>query len=128
MTKDERAIRAVIDTWLTASKNGDTPTQLGLMTDDVMFLVPGQAPFGKAEFAAMAERMRGVAFEGASDIRELCVLGDWAWLRSHLTVSVTPPSGAPVRRSGPTLSILRKESDGRWRLARDANLLTAEPG
>jgi ketosteroid isomerase-like protein len=35
-------------------------------------------------------------------------------------------SGAPVRRSGYTLTILRKERDGRWRLARDANLLTAE--
>ena len=35
-------------------------------------------------------------------------------------------SGKPVRRSGYTLTILRKERDGRWRLARDANLLTAE--
>jgi len=28
--------------------------------------------------------------------------------------------------SGYTLSIFRKGEDGRWRLARDANLLTAE--
>jgi len=34
--------------------------------------------------------------------------------------------GKPVRRSGYTLTILRKERDGRWRLARDANLLAAE--
>jgi ketosteroid isomerase-like protein len=37
---------------------------------------------------------------------------------------MTPPGGAPLRRAGPTLTILRKEADGRWRLARDANLMT----
>jgi ketosteroid isomerase-like protein len=40
-------------------------------------------------------------------------------------VSMTPPHGAPVPRSGYTLTILRKQPDGRWRLARDANLVTA---
>jgi uncharacterized protein (TIGR02246 family) len=51
------------------------------------------------------------------------VLGDWAYLRNHIDLTVTPPSGAAVRRSGYTLTIMRKERDGRWRLARDANLL-----
>jgi len=36
---------------------------------------------------------------------------------------VTPPDGEAMRRSGYTLTILRKEPDGRWRLARDANML-----
>ena len=61
--------------------------------------------------------------EGTSDIRELKVLGDRAYLRNHLTVTMTPPGGAPVQRAGFTLTILRKQ-DGRWLLARDANLLT----
>jgi len=52
------------------------------------------------------------------------VLGDWAYLRSRLTVTVIAEAGEPLlRRSGYTLSILRKEPDGRWLLARDANLL-----
>jgi uncharacterized protein (TIGR02246 family) len=69
--------------------------------------------------------MTGVTFEGRSEIRELRVLGDWAYMRSYLQVSMTPPGGsAAVRRSGYTLTILRKEQ-GRWRIARDANLLTA---
>jgi ketosteroid isomerase-like protein len=42
---------------------------------------------------------------------------------SKLSVEVTPPGGAPVKRAGHTLSVLRK-SGGRWQLARDANLLT----
>ena len=52
MSPDERAIRDVIATWLSASARGDTATVLELMTDDVVFLVSGRAPFGKQEFAA----------------------------------------------------------------------------
>ncbi len=123
---DERAIREVVDTWLAASQNGDTQTVLSLMTDDVMFMVPGQAPFGKKEFAAVSERMKNVRLEATSTIEELQLLGDWAYIRSHIEMTATPPGGASVRRSGYTLTILRKEADGKWRLARDANLMTGE--
>ncbi|MFL5195864.1 MAG: YybH family protein, partial [Microvirga sp.] len=57
-------------------------------------------------------------------IRELRILGDWAFMRNRIEIAVTPPGGDPQRRAGDTLTILRKEADGRWRLARDANLLT----
>jgi uncharacterized protein (TIGR02246 family) len=97
------------------------------MTDDVVFMVPGREPFGKEAFAAASQGMKDVRIEGTSEIREIQVLGDWAYARVYLKVAMTPPgSGTPMRRSGYTLTILRKESDGRWRLARDANLLTVE--
>jgi uncharacterized protein (TIGR02246 family) len=123
MTDDERAIRDVVDVWLTASKAGDLATVLSLMTDDVIFMVPGQKPFGKEAFAAASQGMKDVRIEGTSDIQEIQVLGDWAYLRNYLEMTVTPPGGATKRRSGYTLTVLRKEADGRWRLARDANLL-----
>ena len=126
MTEDERAIRAVIETWLVASKAGDLPTVLDLMTEDVVFLVPGRTPFGKAEFAAASAGMKDVRMEGKSEIEELQVLGDWAFMRSHLEIAATPPGAAtPMRRAGYTLTIFRKEAGGKWRLARDANLVTA---
>jgi uncharacterized protein (TIGR02246 family) len=123
MTDDERAIRDLVATWLRASQAGDVETVLGLMTDDVVFMVPGREPFGTEAFAAASEGMKDMRLEGTSDIRDLQVLGDWAYLRNHLQVTMTPPGGKPVRRAGFTLTILRKEPDGRWRLARDANLL-----
>ena len=126
MNEDERAIRDVVDLWMAASQRGDVATVLGLMTEDVVFLVPGQPPFGKAAFASASEGMKTVRLEGTSDIEEIQVVGDWAYLRNRLRVIVTPPSGASVRRSGYSLTILRKESDGRWRVARDANLMTVE--
>jgi uncharacterized protein (TIGR02246 family) len=123
MSDDERAIRDLVATWMAASKAGDQDTVLGLMTDDVVFMVPGREPFGKEAFAAASQGMQGMRIEGTSDIVELQVLGDWAYLRNRLNVTITPPGGSPTTRSGYTLTILRKEADGRWRLARDANLL-----
>lgn len=124
MTDDERAIRRVVETWMDASQSGDVATVLGLMTDDVVFMVPGQEPFGKEAFAAASRSMSGLKLEGTSEIVELQVLGDWAFLRAHLDITATPPNGDPVRRSGYTLTLLQKQPDGQWRLARDANLLT----
>lgn len=123
MSDDERAIRDLVATWMAASKAGDHDTVLGLMTDDVVFMVPGREPFGKEAFAAASQGMQGMRIEGTSDIVELQVLGDWAYLRNRLNVTITPPGGSPTTRSGYTLTILRKEADGRWLLARDANLL-----
>ena len=126
MTSDERAIRELVMKWMVASEAGDLDTVLGLMTDDVVFMVPGRAPFGKKEFADAARKMKDMRMQGATDIKEIEVLGDWAWVRNHITVTMTPPGGAPAKRSGYTLTILKKQPDGRWLLARDANLLTNE--
>lgn len=124
MSPDERAIRDLVDSWMKASRAGDTVTVLSLMSDDVIFMVPGREPFGKEAFAATSQSMKGFRIDGSADIRELRVLGDWAYLRNFIEITVTPPGGAPVPRSGYTLTILRKEVDGRWRLTRDANLVS----
>lgn len=124
MSPDERAIRELVDAWMKASRAGDTETVLSLMSDDVIFMVPGREPFGKQTFAANSRSMVGVKLEGSADIRELEVLGDWAYLRNFIEITITPPGGEAVRRSGFTLTILRKEPDGHWVLARDANLVT----
>jgi len=126
MSSDEQAIRDLVANWMRASQAGDTETVLSLMTDDAVFLVPGREPFGKQEFASAAHNLQGVRMEGSSEIRELKVLGDWAFLRGYLQVTMTPPGGNSVRRAGYTLTIFHKQPDGRWLLARDANLLTNE--
>ncbi|KAF7961676.1 DUF4440 domain-containing protein [Cupriavidus sp. UYMU48A] len=123
---DERAIRKLVQTWFTASQQGDIDTVLNLMTDDVVFMVPGQEPFGKAAFAQTSASMKGVRMQGSYDIRELQVMGDWAYLRNFIELTVTPPGAQAVHRSGYTLTVLRREADGRWRLCRDANLLAAD--
>ena len=127
MSEDERAIRGLIDTWLSASQAGDVPKVLSLMSDDVVFMVPGQKPFGKQEFAAASQWHDKFRMEATSNIVEIQVVGGWAYLRNDLSVTMTPKDGGrPVRRSGYTLTILRKQPAGNWLLVRDANLLTVE--
>jgi uncharacterized protein (TIGR02246 family) len=124
MTDDEREIRQVIETWMRASREGDIATVLSLMTEDAVFMVPGREPFGREAFAAASNAMAGMRIEGTSESVELQVLGDWAFSRSHIDLTIFPPDREPVRRSGYTLTLFRKGAEGRWRLARDANLLT----
>src|SRR6266550_1517616 len=100
MTDDDRAIRALIDKWMAASKCGDIETVLGLMADDVVFMIPGREPFGKDEFANMSATMKNVRVDGHAEIKELKVLGDWAWSRTQLEIAITPPDGKVTRRKG----------------------------
>jgi len=125
MTEDEQAIRDVVATWMRASRSGDTATVLSLMTEDVVFMVPGREPFGREAFEAAAGAEGAPRIDGTNEIVEIRVLGDWALTRNRIDLTISPPTGEPVRRSGYTLTLFRKEADGRWRLARDANLLTA---
>jgi len=124
MSNDERAIRKLVETWMAASKAGDTRIVLGLMSDDVLFMTPGREPFGKAEFEAQSDSLRDVDMDGHAEVLEVEIAGDWAWIRNHIEVAMTPQGGETKRRSGYTLTILKKSDDGRWRLFRDANLVT----
>jgi uncharacterized protein (TIGR02246 family) len=126
MPSDEEQIRQLVANWMAATKAGDVETVLSLIAEDAVFLVPGRPPMYKSEFAAASRAQSaqgGPKIDGASEIREIKVLGDWAFMRAELSMVVTPPDGAaPIERAGPTLTILRKEN-GKWLLARDANLL-----
>ncbi|WP_025040084.1 YybH family protein [Nitrosospira briensis] len=131
MQSDEEEIRQLVSTWMAASKEGDVETVLSLMADDVVFLVPGQPVMRKADFAMAARAQSGQGapqFDGRSEIQEIRVLGEWAFMWTKLTVIVTPPGSAQsMTRAGHTLSILKKQG-GKWVLARDANMLAPVSG
>lgn len=125
MQNDEQAIRELVTAWLRASKAGETDKVLSLMSDDVVFLVCGKAPMDKAGFAAGQAALKDVEIDATSNVEEVKVLGDWAYIRTHLAIVITPKSGGDsMKRAGNTLSILRKQ-DGKWLLVRDANMLSA---
>ena len=124
--EDTRQIRRLVNSWIAASKAHDLRALMDMMTDDVVFMTPGRAPFGKAEFAADVERTKGVAIDARADLQEIEVFGPRAYIRNHVRVEITAPGQAPKRMSGYAMSVLRREADGRWRIARDANLVTPE--
>ena len=90
------------------------------------FMVPGKEPFGKAVFARNYENMKGKKMKTDSDIQEIRIIGDWAWMRNFLRVTFISSSGESTVHSGHVLSMLRKNPDGKWVIARDANLLMPE--
>ena len=127
MTADEQAIRDAVEEWMRASADGDLPRVLALIDDEVVFLGPGRPPMRKAEFEAASKGMAGkVQIEGTSDIQEVRVAGDWAYVWAQLTITMKPADGTPVHRGGPGLSIWRKKPGGAWVIYRDANMVTTE--
>ena len=119
---DEQAIRKLIDDWMQATARGDLDQVLSLMSEDVVFMTAGREPFGKEEFAAQTRGLKDVQLEGTARPVEIKVLGDWAYLRNHIDLTMTPKGGQPIKRAGYTLTILQRQS-GRWVITRDANLM-----
>lgn len=122
---DELQIRAVIDTWTTATRAGDLAAILNLMTEDVVFLTAGNAPMRREDFIAAFKSMAGgVDIDGRSNVQEITINGDLAVCWNLIEVKVTPQEGgATVKRAGNTLTVFRRGNDGQWRIWRDANML-----
>jgi uncharacterized protein (TIGR02246 family) len=131
MQSDEQQIRQLVATWMSATQAGEVDRVLELVADDVVFLVAGKPPMRKGEFAAGLRAQAAHAapkFQGTSEIQEITVAGDWAFMWTKLTVVAMPPDGSPSStRAGHTLTVLKREK-GRWVLARDANLLVPVQG
>ena len=126
MGPDERAIREVHSTWIDAVNEGDLVCLLRLMADDVVFLNPGQSPFGRdgfsANFSAAHQQAR---IRCISDLEEVVIVGEVAYTLCRDSLSVTPRAGGEATElAGHRITIYRKQPDGRWLLARDAHTLT----
>jgi uncharacterized protein (TIGR02246 family) len=123
-------IRELIGKWMRASAAGDLDGVLGLLADDVVFLVPGRPPMrGKKAFAEAFNSWKPkFRVDAKADIQEIQVTDNMAYCWNHLRVTMVPLEGGLAKtRSGYTLSILRRSPEGEWLMMRDANLLTVQP-
>jgi uncharacterized protein (TIGR02246 family) len=126
MNHDEQAIRDLVSRWHEATGRGDVDAVLGLMADDAVFLTPGHPPLkGRSAFEGGLRRLLQThRIESSGHVQEVGIGGDLAYCLTDLVVKVVPQDGGPAaERRGSTLSILRRQADGRWLLVRDANLL-----
>ena len=126
MAPDEREIRGIHSTWISAVNAGDLLRLLTLMTDDVVFLNPGQAPFGRDGFSDnFSAAHQQVRIRCSSELEEVVVIGEIAYTRSRDALSVTPRAGGEATQlAGHRITVYRKQADGRWLLARDAHTLS----
>ena len=128
MDPDEAHIRPLIADFMNASIGGDIGAILDMVSEDVVFLLPGQQSIvGETAFGEHLRAITGPAaprIQGHGDVREVQVRGDRAFAWAQLSITLgSPASGRGMTRAGFTLSVFRREN-GRWRLARDANMLT----
>jgi uncharacterized protein (TIGR02246 family) len=126
MGSDERAIRKMHSTWIDAVNAGDLVCLLSLMADDVVFLSPGQAPCGRDGFSPHFSAAHHQArINCISDLKDVVVVGEVAYTLSGDSLSVTPRAGGEAMQlAGHRMTVFRKQPDGRWLLARDANTLS----
>jgi len=126
MDVDEEAIRAVVATWHRATAAGDVQAVLALMTDDATFLGAGRPPMHSRAAFEQALRMLLATHrvQSSGTVREVRVSGDLGYAWTDLTVQIVPSAGGEATvRTGCALSIFVRSADGRWRLARDANMI-----
>jgi uncharacterized protein (TIGR02246 family) len=126
MSDDRQAILDLMQTWREATARGDLDTILGLMTDDAVFLTPGNDPMSRERFAEIFRGFDdGLRIDAQQEVRDVVVSVDLAYAWTHLVVTMTAADGGRNTRSGHVLTVFRRGAEGRWRLARDANLLAA---
>jgi len=123
---DERNIRELHAIWIGAVNAGDLDRLLSLMTDDVVLLNPGGAPLGRDGFPArFLDAHRRLQIRCTSVLEEVVVVSDVAYTRCRDELAVEPRSGGETTKlAGHRLTVYRKQTDGRWLLARDAHTLS----
>ncbi|HEY5382104.1 MAG TPA: SgcJ/EcaC family oxidoreductase [Acidobacteriaceae bacterium] len=125
MTADEEEIRGLIAEWARASEDGDLDAIDPLMDAEVLFLTPGNEPFGRESFRQRFEKyVKPMRIKVRSEVQEVAVSGDLAFARTSLEILVQVDSSEPMRRTGFSLTVYRRGAGGRWKLWRDANLVS----
>jgi ketosteroid isomerase-like protein len=121
---DEDAVREIIrvrDAWAAAVKAKDVERMMSMLTDDIVMMHPNRPAIvglvaNRAELLAAFEKFH-VDQTVISD--EIVVAGEWAFDRSRATTTLTRVAGgAPVTVRSKAITILRRQADGWWKIAR----------
>ena len=128
-TRNALAIRAVFESWYRAMEDGDVDRLISLVSDDVIVKPPDAAPIAGKNSLRQA---LGAFLETHSetvdyDIQESEVCGQLAFSRILERATILPRTGgATAVVSGIHLTILRRQPDGEWLIARDISSLIGD--
>ncbi len=130
---DTTAINALRDKVTAAYNSTDAAALAATYADDAIMMNPNQeAVEGKQAIQASYEAMFK---ENAGKIVITLVLtpletqlaGDWAYDRGNATSTITPKSGKPTEQSGKYLVIVKRQTDGSWKLYREMSNMNNPP-
>ncbi|UCC48271.1 MAG: SgcJ/EcaC family oxidoreductase [Gemmatimonadota bacterium] len=116
------AITAWFEQYIAAINRGDLEDWMTFVADDAVVMPPDELPIsGMDELRPRYEAVFATyAFQFSARVDEVVVAGDLAVLRAFYEETVTPKGeGEPSEFSGSWLMVLRKQSDGSWKLWRN---------
>jgi ketosteroid isomerase-like protein len=121
MTRQLTTPESVITEFSAALQKGEVDVLAGLYEADAVLLPePGAVPI--AEPAAIREalgRFAGLHPTMTNDIRLVVITGDIAIVHNAWRLEGTGPDGAPVTMGGISADVLRRRTDGGWRVLID---------
>ncbi|MDH5450096.1 MAG: SgcJ/EcaC family oxidoreductase [Candidatus Bathyarchaeota archaeon] len=127
---DITAIKEIWNQYTSACGTGDLDRWISLWTDNGIQMPPDTpARIGKEE---IREKMKPLFDQFIIKIpitsKEIRVAGDLAFSRGTYTLSTTPKAGGEATRvTGKYLTILERQADGSWKIARDCFNYNAPP-
>jgi ketosteroid isomerase-like protein len=111
------------DAYVTAINSNNLDALLAMLTDDVVFLSADEPVMvGKTAVRPWVEGyFKAFKTHWDKPVQEFVVSGDWAFERYSYKSTDTPlAGGAVVEDTGWGLVIYHHDTDGKWRVARDA--------
>ncbi len=116
---DVASVRKFFDDWVKAERNADIAALADSVSEDCVFLLPGQAPRkGREEVRRLYEQFfsayRDSEVEHHVSIEDAKVVGAYAffWGVDELTITT---GGHSVKARGYGLGVLKRVGDGRWK-------------
>lgn len=120
---NDAAAHQAHEAYVTAINSNNLESLLGMLSEDVVFLSAHEPVMvGKAAVRPWLEAyLKAYRTHWDKPVQEFVVNGDWAFERYSYTSTDTPMAGGnPMTDTGWGLVIYHRDSDGKWRVARDA--------
>ncbi len=127
---DISAIKELFVEYAAAMAAGDIDRWISLWTADGIQMPPNiPARFGKGQIRAKVQGSFELYDSSLTiNTEEVRVTGDWAFARGTYTYTVIPKADEDIEKgTGKFLSILERQVDGSWKLARDSFNLNVPP-
>ena len=122
---DMEAINALHLRDMEASKKWDVDTLTSLWSDDIVTLSQDEPPLigkdaNRASILRLREESRDIQIaDYILSFNEVKIVGDWAFEWGTYSGTVKPVGrGEAIRTTGKVMRVLKRDSDGSWKIAR----------
>ena len=121
--EDFEAIEEIHRRDVEATKSGDTETLKSLMDAQCVVFPPDCEPTNGQTYLdqvwpSSTDEGQPEILELVQDWQELCVFGDFAYEQGIVRYTVREAGGQVIRETQQLIRILRRQSDGAWRVYR----------